>query len=201
MRDEHRTHGHEHLATHDHGPAGVDERLVADEGEIADCERRPRIAPAASAHAHVAPEVPVDADERPAALHVEPWAEARQRPDCEHLVALDVAVVTDLDAVLEHDSRGDDDRALAEPHAVPDRRAVAAIGVAALVGGERSEGVRIGAQRLEETLVELPFGLRQLEQRGQAHALERDASRRAPAHRPRPLPPHGRRRSARRPRR
>ena len=110
-----------------------------------------------------------------AALHVEPRAEARQRSDGEHLVALDDAVVADLDAVLEHDPRGDDDRALAEPHAFADRCAGTAVRVAALVRGERPEGIRVGAQRLEEASIEPPFGLGQLEHGGQADALERDA--------------------------
>ena len=144
VRDEDRPHGHEHLAADHHRPARVDERLVADEDEVADGERRPGIAPAAAAHAHVAPEVAVGADERAAALHVEPRAEARQRADGEHLVALDDAVVPDLDAVLEHDPRRDDDRALAEPHAFADRGAGTAISVAALVRGERAERVGVG---------------------------------------------------------
>ncbi len=44
VRDEHRPHGHEHLAADDDRPARVDERLVADEGEVADDERRPWVA-------------------------------------------------------------------------------------------------------------------------------------------------------------
>ena len=67
VRDEHRPHGHEHLAAHDHRPAGVDEGLVADEREIADGERCPGIAPAALAHSPRAVRVPAPSADPPAA--------------------------------------------------------------------------------------------------------------------------------------
>ena len=82
---------------------------------------------------------------------------------------------------------------LAEPHAFADRRAGTAVRVAALVRGERPEGVRVGPQRLEEALVQPALGLRQLEHGGQADALERDAGEEPRRRRPRPPPPARRR--------
>src|SRR4029453_15046790 len=79
------------------------------------------------------------------------------------------------DAGLEHDPRRDEDRSLAEPHAVADRRAVSPVGIAALLRRERAERIGIRSQRLEELFVELSFRLGQLELRWKAHAVERDA--------------------------
>ena len=114
VRDEHRPHGYEHLAADDDRPAGIDERFVTDEDQIADGQRRPGIPASAAADPHVASEVAVRADEGAAALGVEPRAEARQRAHRKHLVALHDAVVPDVDPVLDHDPGSNDDCPLAE---------------------------------------------------------------------------------------
>ena len=72
VRDDQRAHRQEHLAADQHRPADVDERLVPDEGEIADREHRPRVAMTAASE----PDRPARPDSR-----TEERAPAEQAPD------------------------------------------------------------------------------------------------------------------------
>ncbi len=104
----------------------------------------------------VAPEVAVRADERAPALRRRAAApKLVSAPTANDLVAVDDAVVADLDAVLEHDPRARR-RSCARRAARP-RRSTRLRGDTRrelLVRGERPEGIRVGAERLEEAPIE-----------------------------------------------
>ena len=158
------------------GPAGVDERLVADEREVADGERRPRIAPRRRRRRATSrpkyPFSPMKARRHctssrgpklvsaPTANTSSQWTSrrrrSRRRPRARSAVR---------STIVRSPSR------TPSPIDAP----CTAVRVAALVGRERPEGLRVRAQRLEKAVVELPVGLRQLEHGGETHALERDA--------------------------
>ncbi len=103
------------------GPADVHERLVADEREIADGERRPRVAMAAAAEPHRAPAPDPRAEERAPAAKLEIGAELRELADRDDLLAEHGRTRAEPHAVLDHDPRRDDERAVAEVDAVADR--------------------------------------------------------------------------------
>ena len=101
-------------------------------------------------------------------------AEERELAGRERLGALDADALVDRDAVLEHDPRRDDDRALADRHALADAGAVGSVRVALLLGGERRERARVGAERGEEALVERARALVEGKQRRQRDVLGRE---------------------------
>ena len=122
VRDDQRAHRQEDLAADEHRPADVDEGLVADEREVADRERRPRVAVAAAADPDRAAAPDPRAEERAAAAQLEVGAELRELSDRDDLLADDRRARAEPDAVLDDDPRRDDERSLAEIDAVADLR-------------------------------------------------------------------------------
>ena len=150
VRDDQRAHRQEDLPADEHRPADVDERLVPDEGEIADREHRPRVAMTASSEPDRPAGPDARAEERAPAEELEICAELARLSDCDDLLAADRRPRADLDAVLDDDLRRRDQRALAEDDALADLGAVLPQDRDLLVGRQEAERIRVRAKTLEE---------------------------------------------------
>ena len=157
-----------------HGAADVDERLVADEGEIPDREHRPRVPVPAPAEPDRPPRPDAGTEERTAAGELEVCAELARGADGDDLLAAHCRARADLDAVLEDDLRRDDERAFAENDVFADLSSVPPQGRDLVVGRESAKGIRVGAKRLEKVWVERPCLLVELERRGERDVLGGD---------------------------
>ena len=128
VRDDQRAHGQEDLAADEHRTADVHERLVADEREVTDRERRPRVAVAAPADAYGPAAPDPRAEEGASAAQLEVGAELGELADRDDLLAEDGRSWAESDAVLDDDARCDDEGTLAEIDTVSDLRARVAKG-------------------------------------------------------------------------
>ena len=122
VRDDQRAHRQEDLAADQHRPADVHERLVPDEREIADRERRPRVAVTAAADPNGAAAPDPRAEVGATAAQLEVGAELGELADRDDLLAHDGRARAEPDAVLEDDTWRHDEGSLAEIDAVSDLR-------------------------------------------------------------------------------
>ena len=181
VRDDQRAHRQEDLPADEHRPAHVDERLVPDEGEIADREHRPRVAMTAASEPDRPARPDSRAEERAPAENLQIRAELARFSDCDDLLAPDRRPRADLDTVLDDDLRRRYQRALAEDDARADLGAVLPQDRDLLVGRQEAERIRVRAETLEEAGVECACALIQIERGGQAHVLGRETGERGPA--------------------
>ena len=196
--DEHRAHRDEHLAADHDRPARVDERLVADVREVAEHDRALRVARAAAADPRVARDVGVLADERAAAAELELSRKSASAPT-QTTSSQSIVPSPPISTPSPRTMRGATTSVpLAEPDALADRRARAAIGVRAS-RRTRARGTRPGRRAATRgTRVDHACRLVEREHGRQRHAFERDPRERSGA--AAALARHARRPAPRRPR-
>ena len=178
MRDDQRAHRQEDLAADEHRPADVHEGLVPDECEIADRERRPRVAVTAAADPNRAAAPDPRAEVGAAAAQLEIGAELRELADRDDLLAHDSRARAEPDAVFDDDAWRHDEGSLAEVDAVSDPRSRPTERVDLLVGRQRPE--RVVIERLEKRRIDHADGLVELERRRQRDAARRHSRQRRP---------------------
>ena len=180
MRDDQRAHRQEDLAADEHRPADVHERLVADEREVADRERGPRVAMAAAADANEPSAPDPGAEEGATAAQLEIGAELRELADRDDLLAHDGRTRPESNAVLDDDARRDDEGSLAELDAVPDLRSRSSRSAATFSAGGSARNASCSSDSRTPAR-RAPAALVGIERRRQRDALGRHARE----HRPR----------------
>ena len=181
VRDDQRAHRQEDLTADQHGPADVDERLVADEREVADREGRPRVAVTAAAEPNGASAPDPRAEVGASAAQLEIGAELRELADRDDLLAHDGRARAEPNAVLDDDTWRHDERSLAEIDAVSDLRSRPTERDDLLVGRQRAE--RVVIERLEKRRIDHADGLVELERRRQRDSAGRHSRERRPGRR------------------